>query len=193
MGQLLKGWKRKTAFTLIAVSIGAFTVWRVAAAYYTSIYPFGPSHCCDKILYFQLLEYADKNGGAFPAGESSPEASLSLLHKSVKADANLLRGKSVPEAVVKEILDRGELLGPESCGWHYVEGLHKDDNGRLAIFWDKEGLGHNGQKLAGGGHIVWFLDSNHPHITADKWPQFLAEQAELNKQRGITKVEPESD
>jgi hypothetical protein len=105
-----------------------------------------------------------------------------LLYRTVEADANLLRGKSVPEAIVKEILERGELLGPETCGWHYVEGLHHNDDHRLAIFWDKEGLGHNGERLIDGGHTVWFLNSDHPQITAEQWPQFLAEQAELHKQ-----------
>ena len=76
-----------------------------------------------------------------------------------------------------------KLLGPESCGWHYVEGLHKDDDPRLAIFWDKEGLDHNGGRLANGGHIVWYLNFDHPHISASEWSKFLAEQEGLHKER----------
>jgi hypothetical protein len=74
------------------------------------------------------------------------------------ASANLLRGKTVPESVVKEILERGELVTPETCGWHYVERLRLDDDYRLALFGDKAGLDHNGGLLAEGGHFVLFVD-----------------------------------
>jgi len=140
-----------------------------------------------------LQHYADTHGGAFPAGEATPEASLSLLFKAELADADLLRGKTVPYSVVKEILDRGQLLGPDSCGWHYVEGLRTDDDPRIAIFWDKAGLGHNGELLAGGGHIVWFVKSNHPHIPASEWSKFLAEQEELLKERAKKNTEATDD
>lgn len=177
-----KGWRRKAGVAILIVGavLSAFGMaqWHQAASY-----PFGWSHCCDKGLYLALRNYSDVHGGAFPAGEATPEASLSLLYRQDLADANLLRGKSVPESTVQEILDRGELLGPESCGWHYVEGLHQNDDGRIAIFWDKEGLDHNGRKLSGGGHIVWFLNSDHPHITDNEWAKFLAEQELLHKAR----------
>ena len=162
------------AFGLI---IGSGRLWNAHK------YPFGRSHCCDKALMFALMAYADAHNGAFPSGEATPEASLSLLFKAKLADANLLRGKSVAEATVAGILNGGKLLGPESCGWHYVEGLHKDDDPRLAIFWDKEGLDHNGGRLANGGHIVWYLNFDHPHISASEWSKFLAEQEGLHKER----------
>src|SRR5581483_10345159 len=82
-----------------------------------SWYPYGWSHCCDKQLMFALLNYAEEHGRAFPSGETSPEASLSLLYPTY-TDANLLRGKTVPLNTVQAILNRGELLTPESCGWH---------------------------------------------------------------------------
>lgn len=182
MWSFFHAWRRRAgcaAFIVVLVfMLVSFAAWRKAVKY-----PFGESHCCDKALYFALLNYSDRHNGAFPTGEASAEASLSLLYSEALADANLLRGKSVPEKVVQEILDRDERLGPESCGWHYVEGLHKDDDGRLAIFWDKEGLDHNGGRLPGGGHIVWFINSEHPHITDADWPNFLEEQNRLHKQR----------
>ena len=77
-------------------------------------YPFGFSHCCDNQLHMALTNYASKHDGAFPVGEATPEASLSLLYRDHLVDADLLRGKSVPESIVREVLDRGELLGPDT-------------------------------------------------------------------------------
>ena len=51
------------------------------------------------------------------------------------------------------------------------------------MFWDKEGLGHNGEWLPDGGHIVMFVDGSHKHIPATQWQSFLDEQARLRAQR----------
>jgi len=157
------------------------TVLLVIGFVYQRTYPYGWSHCCDRILMIALENYADDHGGAFPAGENTPEASLSLLYPKY-ADANLLRGKTVPLATVQSILDRGERLGPESCGWHYVEGLSKNADWRLALVWDKVGLGHNGQRLD-GGHMVVFVHFRFEHIPASQWDDFLQEQEAIHAER----------
>ena len=79
---------------------------------------------------------------------------MSLLYREQFTEAAILRGKTVSESQVVPRLEAGQLLSPELCGWHYVEGLRRDSDRRLALFWDKVGLGHNGEILAGGGHIV---------------------------------------
>jgi hypothetical protein len=150
-------------------------------AYHRYHYPYGWSHCCDKILANELLRYADEHDGWFPRGEASPEASLSLLYRQDSDLADLLRGKTVPAAVVRARLETGELLTPETCGWHYIEGLRKDDDPRLALFWDKAGLGHNGERLNDGGHYVCFVGGmgSIKFISGERWDQFLAEQEQL--------------
>lgn len=153
-------------------------------------YPYGWTHCCDKGVYLALVSYAAAHDGWYPRGESSPEASLSLLYRTNPNMLPDLPGKTVPAKIVREILEGGGLLGPETCGWHYVEGLRNDDDGRLGLFWDKVGLDHNGGRLPGGGHIVWRVDGDHDHIPAKDWPAFLAEQAELHKK---LKREPKTD
>jgi hypothetical protein len=151
----------------------------LSVAGYRLIFPYGYSHCCDKVLMFALLEYADEHGGAFPTGEASPEASLSLLYPK-HANAYVLGGKTVPDGVAEEILGRGERLAPESCGWHYVEGLRKDDDPRLGLVWDKvAGLGHNGNRWFGGGRVVIFVDGSMRRISGEEWPAFLVEQERL--------------
>jgi hypothetical protein len=158
-------------------------------AWYRYSFPFGWNHCCDKQLYFTLRNYAESHDGRFPAGEATPEASLSLLYGKVGFDPSyLLCGKTGSELTARQLLSQGKLLGPETCGWNYVDGLNLADDPRLALFWDKEGLGHNGQRLSDGGHIVMFVSGSSEHIPAPKWQPFLDEQAHLRAQRSTAMV-----
>jgi hypothetical protein len=149
-------------------------------------YPYGYSHCCDKGLMFALQQYAEDHGGAYPSGEATPDASLSLLYPKY-ASAELLRGKTVPLEVVQDILARGEKLGPHTCGWHYVEGLRLDDDKRLALLWDKAGLGHFGERLPDGGHTVLFVGLGYDYVEGARWEAFLQEQQKLLADRAAKK------
>lgn len=172
----MRRWIKWCAFVAVIVA----ALFAAGVAHYRRTYPYGWSHCCDKGLGLALLIYADRHEGWFPKGEATPEASLSLLHQDQpEIDANLLRGKTVAESVVQDRLNAGELLTPDTCGWHYVEGLRRGDDSRIALFWDKVGLGHNGQRLPGGGHSVGFVDGHTDIIPGDEWEQFLTEQQEL--------------
>lgn len=141
------------------------------------IYPYGWSHCCDKQLYLSLMNYADAHGGRFPAGEATPEASLSLLYPDV--DANVLRGRIIPEEKVQAILSAGGKLTPSTCGWHYVEGLSINDNPDLALFWCKKPLGHNGQSL--NGFEVFTVGLDKRFVPQADWDAFLADQQKLRE------------
>ena len=82
--------------------------------------------------------------------------------------------------VVAQMLDRGELLDPETCGWNYVEGLRLDSNPKLALFWDKEGLNEMGRRLSEGGHYVSFVGGpSYNYVPASRWDSFLEEQRRL--------------
>lgn len=151
----MRSWAKRGVIAAAFVAILAAAGWGLYRLN-APVYPYGWSHCCDKQLMMALLQYAEGHDGWFPQGEASPEASLSLLYRDdpESVTANLLRGKTVPESSVVARLEAGELLTPETCGWHYVEGLRKGDYPRLALFWDKVGLGHNGEQLREGGHWV---------------------------------------
>jgi hypothetical protein len=171
----------------------------LAALYaaYRAKYPYGMSHCCILIMGGALKEYANDHNGQFPTGKATPEASLSLLNNSNYANADLLRGKTVPEKTVARILNSGGLLGPDTCGWHYVEGLRADDDARIAILWDKVGLGHDGERLKYGGHEVMFVDGQRRFVSGKDWEGFLKGQQDLlaartaypNRGRGILTAE----
>ena len=145
--------------------------------YYRYAFPYGWTHACDKVLSSALRDYALRHDGWFPRGEETPEASLSLLHPELRAET--LHGKSCPIEKTRARLEAGLKLTPETCGWHYVEGLRNDDDKELALFWDKVGLGHNGGRLGSGCHYVWFVDGNREFISGDEWGAFLRNQEEL--------------
>jgi hypothetical protein len=162
---------------VVAASIIAILA-ALGYGYYRYQFPYGWSHCCDKHLLMALNQYAEEHDGWFPRGEATPEASLSLLCRQTPELAYILRGKTVSEEVRLASLQGRELLTPETCGWHYVEGLRRDDDPRLALFWDKAGLGHNGQRLSSGRH-VWLVGGYMEHIPHDRWEEFLTEQERL--------------
>src|SRR5262245_38621942 len=102
----MSGWAKRGA--IAASALAALTA--LGFAYYRYRYPYGYSHCCDVALACALEQYAEEHGGWFPRGEATPEASLSLLYREDPAVAYSLRGKTVPESVVRARLESGELL-----------------------------------------------------------------------------------
>ncbi len=175
-------WRLLMVVGALGVVLGALV--GAERVYYWWLYPYGSSHCCDMALWGSLRTYADLHGGVFPAGEATPEASLSLLYPQL-ANTELLRGKTIPRTAAQAALDTNGRLDPSSCDWHYVEGLTTNDDRNLALFWDKVGLGHNGNRLPGGGHSVVYLGGAREHITEDRWQEFLAEQDKLLARRSL--------
>jgi hypothetical protein len=178
---------RRIWVKLLRLSIPLLLILLLAAwGSYRYTFPYGESHCCILVLGSALRSYAEEHNGRFPSGQATPEASLSLLAKAdYGINAYILRGKTVPLEVASNTLAKDGVLGPESCGWHYVEGLTLADNPDIAIVWDKVGLGHNGQRLKRGGHEVLLLDGSHNYITGQGWPAFLQTQKELLAKRRV--------
>lgn len=177
--------KRRVAvccFIAIAILIAAI-LGKPALEYYQKYqYPYGAEHRCDKAVYLALYTYAEKHGKAFPSGEATPEASISLIHTLEEHSpyaSQLLHRRDVPKELLDQIFQRGELPGPDTCGWNYVEGLRLDSNPELALFWDKEGLSEVGMRLSGGGHMVTFVSGNSEQIPESQWADFMANQKKL--------------
>lgn len=148
-------------------------------------YPYGRSHCCIKSMFLALEIYAHEHGGLYPAGQSSPEASLSLLYREGLIDADLLCGTSVPESVARRVLESGGLLGPDTCGWHYVEGLTQKDDVRAAILWDKQELGHYGKRHRRSGREVLTVGGDVSYVLRRDWSAFESEQEMIRKSNGL--------
>lgn len=173
----LKCLQRWPKLTVLACSL--FVLGLGLMRYHRSHYPYGLRHCCIVQMSSALRMYAEDFKGRYPAGQATPEASLTLLYRQQLADAWLLSGKTVPVEKTKAALVAGQMLGPDTCGWHYVEGLTADGDPRLALLWCKVALGHNGEVMDNGGREVCLLDGSCPVVTAKEWPAFLAAQKEL--------------
>ena len=165
---------KKGRIAVVMLVVGSYFV--VGYGFHRYHYPFGMYHRCDKQLRFALAEYAAAHGGKFPSGEATPEGSLSLLGKEY---GYLLVRRGISTEVVEQMLDRGELLDSETCGWNYTEGLCLDSNPKLALFWDKEGLDEEGRRLGEGGHFVSFVGWAYEYVPASRWDSFLEEQRRL--------------
>jgi hypothetical protein len=175
--------KRRTWLRVLCVLVGLVLLLALGSAgYWKYKFPYGWSHCCAKGIGLALRQYALDHHGIYPTGGDTPEASLSMLYSNY-LDAYTLRGKTVPLKVVQQALAKDGKLGPRSCGWNYVEGLTDADSPDIAIVWDKVGLGHNGDRIKGGGHEVVMLDGSTTYISAKRWPEFLDRQKQLLAQR----------
>jgi hypothetical protein len=176
---------------IVPVLVMVVVLAGILAGYWRTVYPYGRSHCCILGMMFALQGYAEENGGRFPAGGESPEADLSLLYTSQLADADTLRGMTVSRKKVQGILDRGGLLGPDSCGWHYVPGLTLADDPGLALLWCKTALNHNGSPSKDGGREVLFIGRGREWVSGDGWPAFLERQKDLMKRRSKREMDGE--
>ena len=168
-------WVKRLAIAgLILIVLGVVGGW----IWWRYTFPFGYSHACSKGLGLTLRIYAGDHDGWLPYGGPTPEASLGLIAKDDAASAEwVLGGKNVKPEVVKAALARDEGITPETCGWHYVEGLRETDDPQIAVAWDKvEGLWHNGNRRRGLMHEVICLDGSISFIKRSHWPKFVAEQ-----------------
>lgn len=188
MNARFHGWGRKAGCVAICFAI-AVVAGSIGGAYRKWAYPYGWSHCCITQIRNALEDYAESNGGKYPAGEVCPEASLMLLYGDNGIDANTLRGMTVPEETVQSLITNGQKLGPDSCGWKYAPGLTLADNPSLALLWCKMPLTHNGARSSDGGRQVVFVGGSIDWVSGDKWPGFLSEQNELMKRRSLREIE----
>ena len=160
--------------TVLAALVGAMYGW------YRYTFPYGWSHCCLKGLGLSLLDYAQAHDGHFPAGGGCPEASLSLLYQwDHDREGHILCGKTKSPEVANEILRRGDLLGPDTCDWHYVEGLTLCDDHtacpRLGQGWPGPQRREVAKRRSFGVAELY----SEEVIPESKWPQFLEEQERL--------------
>jgi hypothetical protein len=150
-------------------------------AYHRYKFPYGYSHACAKGLSLALRIHAGSHDGWLPHGGTTPEASLGLL---AKEDLNtalwVLPGKNLPRAAVHAALTNEAIaFGPESCGWHYVEGLREDDDPEIVVAWDKTvGLDHNGGRQMGLAHECVWLSGSTSFASTAEWEQLIGRQKE---------------
>jgi hypothetical protein len=179
-------WRRQTTLWTNIFCAAVLLAWiglGMRAKNYYHENPYGWDHCCIKQVNLALRLYAEEHNGQYPSGGATPEASLCLL-TNYSCDVALLKGKAVPLAKAEAEFRRTGVLGPDSCGWHYVEGLNTNDDLSLAILWDKTpGFDHNSRRTGRGGREVAFLDGHSEWLSDETFSNLMARQAELLAQR----------
>ena len=163
--------KLKVAGLIAVTVIGCTLIW------FRMSYPYGVSHCCSAGIGLGLRQYALDHKSWYPNGMESPEASFSKLYPEYENSLRAVRGKNIPLEAATAAWKRDGHLGPDSCGWHYVEGLNENDDPSIAVVWDKAwGLGHNGQRIRGFGREIILTDGSNRGILVRDWPKFAFEQ-----------------
>lgn len=143
-------------------------------------HPYGRSENALFFLSLALSSYASQNDGMLPFSLQGPEAALTpLAEHDLEGLGPSLRGKTVSLQKTMRRLRSGGQLDAETCGWHYVQGLRTTDPGRIAVMWDKVGLGNRGERIPGGGHEVLYLNGQREIVPLRDWGKFLAYQDDL--------------
>ena len=170
--------RRIAIFLVVAICASAAVWWKLAQ----KKYPYGRHHACSKNLGLSLRLYANDHGGWYPFGGKTPEESLSLMRSNGDpySITHVMRGKHLEQKNVDDAFARDGVLGPSSCGWHYVEGLQKDDSPQLAVAWDRvTGVNHFGQWSKELQCEIVRLDGSTDHIPVKAWPEFVEQQKKL--------------
>lgn len=170
----------KTTLMVLAVISALLVTVFFTFQWFRPHYPYGWSHACDKVLMLALARYSQDHDGAYPTGDETPEACLGQLYPKYAA-AEVLCGKTVPAEITQQHLAAGNLLTPETCGWHYIPGQKATDDPQLALFWDKARLGHNGEQHADGSTAVFSVDGTIRYVAAKDWDQFREQQDQLRR------------
>lgn len=158
----------------IMVMAGGCWVWWTRTFPYGYREPFAPG------WGMSLLAYADDNGGVFPSGGSTPEASLRLLYPKWVSSAEMWAGKTGSIELAESRLASGKELGPEACGWIYVTGLSPDYSWDVAVLWDRAaGFGRHAERRADNGREVVFVNGSTGWIPASEWEAFMQKQERL--------------
>ncbi len=175
--------ERRRYLRWVGILAGVGIVGAIALKFaWSNQFPYGHSHSCSKVLGSTLRHYAEDQAGWLPNGGATPEQSFSLIwtNGDPYSVRDILRGKNLAQADIDAALARDGFLSPQSCGWHYVEGLREDDDPKLAVVWDRTtGLDHNGRRRSGLIHEVIMLDGSMHLIFEGKWKEFVETQRKL--------------
>jgi len=135
-----------------------------------------------------LRSYAADHDGFYPKGGETALESLQLLYNKTNdyiGEVSLLAGISGDINENERRIKMGLPIDEKVSSWIYFPGFRVDDNGKLAIIWERqEGIRFNG--LFANGHAVGFADGHHEQVPQAHWGEFLKQQEAL-RQATLTK------
>ncbi len=173
---MMKLSRRSFLITAIVFLVGA-GCWM----YYRSLFPYGKTHRCSRVLASALFGYAAENDGRFPSSYTSGAIGLSSLVNEGMLTLDMTVGKAGDLRVAEAFYQQNGYLTADHSSWHYVEGLATSDKDR-AIAWDKIPLGHNGEVRPENSREVIMTNGLVEVVNEDEWEEFLTQQKRLADQ-----------
>ena len=168
--------RRRKTILVVAFMIPVLAV--SVYGWYRYKFPYGYSHCCTAVLATSLYAYALEHDGDFPFSDGGEAESLALLIPE-NVPVEIMCGKTVDPDEAKAYYNRHGSLTSDYCGWRYRRGLTTADDARIALLWDKEPLGHNGQRTWKRSREVVFVGGRRLSVPHSEWDGFLQEQEAL--------------
>lgn len=150
------------------------------AVRFRQAYPYGSRPAAFQIMHTALMNYANEHDGWLPDDEGGPYSALSKLYPSYCPLGRELAGLSGDPDQVQQMLSSGVKLTKQLTSWEYVNGLHRDDDPRIAVLWEgKPGLTSTGRRSEDGSRAVLLLDGSVSNIGLPAWNRFLSNQSQM--------------
>lgn len=130
-----------------------------------------------------LQSYAADHGGSYPKGGKTSLESLQLLYSKTNdytGEVSLLAGISGDIRETERTIKAGLPLDEKVSSWIYFPGFSNNDDGQIAIIWERQGgICFNGRSA--DGHAVGFADGHHEQVPQERWSKFLKQQEALRQ------------
>jgi hypothetical protein len=131
---------------------------------------------CITFADLSFAGYAMDHGGRFPYSTNGYGDALLLMNEELGGGWYSVTGPGYTAAVFEKALKTGGHVAEEACGRVYVQGLTTNNDGAIAILFDKIAT-----PIGGGHSFVW----------KSEWQQFATNQIRLLTEAGIPKQEAE--
>ena len=149
---------------------------------------------CMAAVYIGLSFYAGENNGIYPYSSKGYADGLELTSEKYPCPW-MLTGPGYTEKIPDKL--RKNNIPENMCGRVYIQGLKQDDDGDIAIVFDKlatPGGDHChllSRMLSPLGREVQCISGQKKFISENQWKDFSKEQIELLVKAGIPKEKAE--
>ena len=151
--------------------------------YAHKIFPYGNRTCCLPCTMMALRNYANDHNEWYPKDGKTSLESLQMLYSKTNdytGEVSLLAGISGDRKETERRIKIGLPIDEQVSSWIYFPGFRDDDDGELAIIWERQGgIRFNG--LVADGHAVGFADGHHEQVSQARWSEFLKQQEALRQ------------
>jgi hypothetical protein len=152
---------------------------------------------CITFADLSFAGYAMDHGGRFPYSTNGYGDALLLMNEELGGGWYSVTGPGYTAAVFEKALKTGGHVAEEACGRVYVQGLTTNNDGAIAILFDK--IATPGGDHCHGFTRMWTplarevvtIGGGHSFVWKSEWQQFATNQIRLLTEAGIPKQEAE--